>query len=349
MSKIRVIIIDQSEEICESLIKILGQDSHIDIIGYANDRDKGLRLMANLQPDVALIDIYLLKESDWTSSQFKSIPILLLSRPLVDEIAKTLRAMSLGAVDFIKKTELDEEDSQIALISKIQNAYRMRKSNVRRFRERQIPETSYINSTSTRPKEKLPNQKTVVAIGTSTGGPKALQRVLTELPKGFKAPVFIVQHMPSRFTKSLANRLNSLTDIQVKEATNEEIVVAGTAYIAPGDYHMTVSQTGKQFMIHLNQEKTIKGHRPSVDVLFDSIARLDDVHKIAVILTGMGKDGAMGIKQIKERDQSAVIIAESEQSAVIYGMPAAALETNCVTDVAHIEEIGELITNHVER
>lgn len=348
MSTIRVIIIDQSEVICANLFKILGQDPHVDIIGYANDRDKGLRLMASLQPDVALIDIYLLKESDWKLSQFKSIPVLLLAQPLVDEIAKTLRAMSLGAVDFIKKTKLDEEDSQNELFAKIQNAYRMRKSNIRRFREFSMTETPQENTT-TRQIKKLPTKKTVIAIGTSTGGPKALQRVLTELPKELKAPIFIVQHMPSGFTKSLANRLNSLTDIRVKEATDEEIVEDGIAYIAPGDYHMTISQRGKQLMIHLNKEKAIRGHRPSVDVLFDSIARLNDIHKIAVILTGMGKDGAEGIKRIKERDQFADIIAESEQSAVIYGMPAAALKTKCVTDVAHIEEIGELITNHVER
>src|SRR5699024_10820464 len=132
MSKIRVIIIDQSEVICAGLFKILGKDPHIDIVGYANDRDNGLRLMASLQPDVALIDIYLLKESDWKSSQFRSIPVLLLAQPLVDEIAKTLRAMSFGAVDFIKKTELDEEDSQKELLVKIYNAFRMRKSNIRR-------------------------------------------------------------------------------------------------------------------------------------------------------------------------------------------------------------------------
>lgn len=188
----------------------------------------------------------------------------------------------------------------------------------------------------------------LIAIGTSTGGPRALQKVLTDLPSDFTEPILIVQHMPKTFTKSLANRLNKLTAIHVKEAEHGEVIKHQTAYIAPGDYHMKVKMTGENFVVELTKEKPFQGFRPSVDVLLESLAALR-TNKTAVILTGMGSDGSGGIKRLKENDPEAVVIAEAAETAIVYGMPKAAVETNCVNHVVPLYDVANTINHVVKR
>lgn len=359
MNEIRVVIIDQSKQICSNLSDALNRHQHIKIIGYTNSREEGLQLIKTLRPSVAIIDILFLKESDWNTSLFQSISVLLLARPLVDEVAKTLRAISLGAVDFINKTDLEQHDLQIALISKINNAHKRKPAKVNLKHSKNYStynvvdhdENDLKNKVKQKPIDNMLNvkQSTIIAIGTSTGGPKALQTVLEKLPKNFSAPIFVVQHMPSGFTKSLAKRLHRSTELSVKEAVDNDIVQPGTVYIAPGNYHLTISQDRDVLRTHLNQDELYRGHRPSVDILFNSIAQLTGLNKIAVILTGMGKDGAEGIEAIKHENESSIIIAESDQSAVIFGMPQAAIKTNCVTHISHVDEIGTMLKNYIER
>ncbi|MFD1360358.1 CheB methylesterase domain-containing protein [Lentibacillus salinarum] len=188
---------------------------------------------------------------------------------------------------------------------------------------------------------------TIVGIGASTGGPKALQRVLTDLPEDFPAPVLIVQHMPPGFTKSLAKRLNQVAGIHVKEAIHGEVIEPGTAYIAPGDYHMKANHSRTKYYIGLTREKERSGQRPSVDALFESIAHFQ-LHKIVAVLTGMGRDGADGIRLLKYYDCVVDVIAESEQTCVVYGMPKAAMETNDVNHCAPLQQIGVLLQRLVE-
>lgn len=183
---------------------------------------------------------------------------------------------------------------------------------------------------------------TIVGIGASTGGPKALQRVLTDLPEDFPASVLIVQHMPAGFTESLARRLDLAARIHVKEAVHGEVIEQNTAYIAPGSYHMKVKHTGISYTIELTKEKQRYGQRPSVDVLFESMASLQYVHKIVAVLTGMGVDGAEGIRLLKQYNHDAAVIAESEQTSVVYGMPKAAMETGH-SHSAPLYEIGGII------
>lgn len=182
--------------------------------------------------------------------------------------------------------------------------------------------------------------KTIVAIGTSTGGPRALEQVLMNLSGDFSSPILIVQHMPARFTKSLADRLDSLTNIHVKEAVHGDILRDNTAYIAPGDFHMKTRRDRKSIVIELTKDVALRGHRPSVDVLFESVADLQQINTIAVILTGMGSDGAHGIKRLKEADANTIIIAEDEASAIVYGMPNAAIKTNCVDHILPLKQVG---------
>jgi two-component system chemotaxis response regulator CheB len=191
-------------------------------------------------------------------------------------------------------------------------------------------------------------EKTLIAIGTSTGGPRALEAVLTQLPNELPAPILIVQHIPEGFTKSLAERLDSLFPFTVKEASNQEVIDSNTVYIAPGGFQMKVRKRGKKLVIDLSNESPLRGHRPSVDVLFQSIADINIRKKIAVILTGMGRDGAEGIKVLKTKDANSVVIAEAQETAIIYGMPKAAVNTNCVDHELPLSRIGKTITNIIK-
>ncbi|WP_085523958.1 CheB methylesterase domain-containing protein [Tuberibacillus sp. Marseille-P3662] len=189
----------------------------------------------------------------------------------------------------------------------------------------------------------------IVCVGTSTGGPRALQQVIPLLPKELGAPLLIVQHMPMYFTKALAERLNAISAIQVKEAIDGEKMSNGMAYIAPGDKHMTLEagQDGDRRII-INQEPPIKGLRPSYNILLQSIAHLTGVNVLTVTLTGMGHDGLEGIRLIKDRLRHHAI-AESETTATIYGMPKAIIDAGLADDIVPIESIGQTITRWVER
>ncbi|MBS4217731.1 chemotaxis protein CheB [Bacillus sp. FJAT-49711] len=193
---------------------------------------------------------------------------------------------------------------------------------------------------------KNPDKKKIICIGTSTGGPRALQVVLSQLPKELDATIVIVQHMPPKFTKSLADRLNTICDIEVKEAEDGESLKEGTAYIAPGGRHMTIVQTGGRAKVKILDSPTVNGHRPSVDVLFNSIHNLSNFDKIAVIMTGMGADGAAGLVELK-KESSVYAIAESKETCIVYGMPNAAIATNQVDSIAKLDDIAETILKYI--
>ena len=188
-------------------------------------------------------------------------------------------------------------------------------------------------------------EKKLIVIGTSTGGPRALQTVLTQLPKNIEAPILVVQHMPPGFTKSLANRLNTLAEITVKEAEDGEILKKGTAYIAQGGYHLKVKKVGTSLAIHTDQSPLRNGHRPSVDVLFESVSRIKDVEKIAVVMTGMGMDGANGLVTLSKSGKLSAI-AESEKTSIVFGMPKAAIATHVINKVVDVEDIAKTIVNY---
>ncbi len=201
--------------------------------------------------------------------------------------------MEYGAVDFVTKTSgsisFDLYKVREELIEKVTWAATAKIAAYRRKPVRTIASPQRKNDET---------EKTVIAIGTSTGGPKALKEVLTKLPPDLSAPIVIVQHMPQGFTKSLADRLNKLSQIAVEEARNGQLIKKGVAYIAPGGHHVKLRQTGQALALETVQEPPRRGHRPSVDVLFESIAKVNHVRTIAVVMTGMGSDGTAGLKEL---------------------------------------------------
>ena len=186
----------------------------------------------------------------------------------------------------------------------------------------------------------------LVAIGTSTGGPRALQAVVTKLPRSLPCGVVIVQHMPAGFTKSLAERLDSISEVSVKEAEDHDIIKAGHVYIAPGNYHMTVRNSGGIPEISLNQDPPLGSHRPAVDVLFDSLVPFGR-DLVSVILTGMGCDGSAGMQKIKRA--GGYIIAEAEATAVVYGMPKAVVDLGIADEVLPVQQVASAIVNAVKK
>lgn len=346
MDKIGVLIIEDSAFMRKMITDILSSDERIHVLGTARNGEEGLKKVKSFSPDVVTLDVEMPVldglETLKVIMNENPLPVIMLSSLTPKGANKTIQAMSIGAVDFVTKPSgaisLDIEKSRDEIISKVVTASKINFVNkMHSFRK---------------PLKKIPEQlhkNTLVVIGTSTGGPRALQQVLTSIPIDFPSPILIVQHMPANFTKSLADRLNMLSKIEVREATHGEIIEKGVAYIAPGDYHMIVRKSGMALTIELNQNPLVNGHRPSVDVLFNSVAKLKRYNKLAVILTGMGRDGAMGLKKIKEANDQSIILAESEESSVVYGMPAAAVETGCVNQVVHLHKIGKMINEIVSQ
>jgi two-component system, chemotaxis family, protein-glutamate methylesterase/glutaminase len=190
--------------------------------------------------------------------------------------------------------------------------------------------------------------KTFVILGTSTGGPRALQEVLTGLPASVGVPILIVQHMPPGFTKSLADRLDGLCAIHVKEAEDGELLETGTAYIAPGGKHLKVMKKGMSYCVRLDTvEPPRMGHRPSVDVLLESAADNNDLNYLTVIMTGMGYDGKNGMELLRKNGRT-ITIAESAKTSVVYGMPKAIIEAGLADKVADLEDISELILENIK-
>ncbi|MDD4503666.1 MAG: CheB methylesterase domain-containing protein, partial [Clostridiaceae bacterium] len=187
--------------------------------------------------------------------------------------------------------------------------------------------------------------KYIVVIGTSTGGPKALQEVLTKLPEDIPAAVLVVQHMPPGFTKSLSERLDSLSQINIKEAEEGDVLKPGWAYIAPGDYHMLINNYGNyEYRISINRESPVTGHRPSVNVMMKSVAESGHKNIIAVMMTGMGNDGSEGILKIKET--GGITIAQDESTSVVYGMPKSAVNIGAIDIITPLENIAsEILKN----
>jgi two-component system chemotaxis response regulator CheB len=257
---------------------------------------------------------------------------------------ETIHALELGAIDFVKKPSgsisLDMHKIKLLLFEKLDIAVQSKVKNNALF-------TNTAEQRATRSKSvSRTGFNQIVALGTSTGGPRALQQVVSQIPEAFPAPIVIVQHMPPNFTKSLAQRLDAVSNIRVVEAEDGLPLESSSAYIAPGGFHMTLVKEGMRFCLRLSKEDPRGGHRPSVDTLFESLVPFTELKKYVVIMTGMGSDGAKGMQALKNAGAMATIV-EAEETCVVYGMPRAAVELNCVDYILPQQQIADKLIYEV--
>ncbi|KAB3531363.1 protein-glutamate methylesterase/protein-glutamine glutaminase [Alkaliphilus serpentinus] len=352
--EIKVLIVDDSAFMRKILSDIINADKHLTVIGTARNGLEAIDKVKELKPDVVTMDVEMPIMNGIEALEIimknSPLPVVMLSSLTTEGGEATITALELGAVDFISKpssvfkinaevmkqelTTMVKAAANVKLIKKLQ-------SDVK-FEEKSL-DINFIEATS-----KQSSSLKIIAIGTSTGGPRALQSIIPLIPENVSAAILIVQHMPAGFTKSLADRLNSMSKIQVKEAVDNEKILKGTAYVAPGNYHLTVKiDHNGEYFIKLTQENPVLGHRPSADVMFSSIAQLRKRNVIGVILTGMGSDGAMGLKELKEKTNSP-IIAQDEYSCVVYGMPKSAVKHGVVDEIVPLNRIANVIIKRLE-
>ncbi|SFA41726.1 two-component system, chemotaxis family, response regulator CheB [Parageobacillus thermantarcticus] len=351
MSKVKVLVVDDSAFMRKLIVDFLSESPQIEVVGTARNGKEALEKVSLLNPDVVTLDVEMpIMNGLETLKQMMTkhpLPVVMLSSTTTEGAENTITAMQYGAVDFVAKPSgvisLDLYKVKEELINKVLLASRANVRAISKDNAGEMRANQRIKTVCDRKHQR----KKIVCIGTSTGGPRALQQVLTKLPENIAAPIMIVQHMPKGFTKSLAQRLDSLSSIAVKEAEDGETLQNGTAYIAPGGFHLLVHEAKGSLTACVEQSPPRNGHRPSVDVLFESISALTDYEKIAVIMTGMGSDGTMGLRRLKESGNTKVI-AEDEKTAVVFGMPRAAIQANVVDMVVPLEQIAEMIAKYVE-
>ncbi|MGD7048313.1 chemotaxis response regulator protein-glutamate methylesterase [Rossellomorea marisflavi] len=347
MLLINVLVVDDSAFMRKLISDYLRSESSIEVIGTARNGEDAIKKIKRLRPDVVTMDIEMPVMNGLEALKVimdeHPVPVVMLSSTTKEGADETVKAMSIGAVDFLAKPSgtisLDLYKVQSDIVSKVIEASKV---NIGKL----VPEKSRISPVEGPKLKGLSAKNALIAIGTSTGGPRALQKVLGELPRAIPAPIVIVQHMPPGFTKSLATRLDGLSDITIKEAEQGEKLKKGTAYIAPGGQHLKIVSKGDDLFAHLDGGEPVNGHRPSVDVLFGSIADLGHQNTIAVIMTGMGSDGTKGLASLKRMGRARVI-AEAEETCIVYGMPKAAVAGGYVDQSVELGEISHSILNYL--
>lgn len=361
----KVLVVDDSAFMRKLITDFLNSHPALKVVGVARNGKDAVEKLVLLKPDVITLDVEMpimdgleaLKEI----MRIQPTPVVMLSSTTERGAENTVIAMGSGAVDFVAKPGgaislnlaliKDEIIEKVFAAASVQVTklkqgpgiiQEKKRENVMEQQLPQNPSKTTIQGTLT--KRFSVGGKKIVAIGTSTGGPRALQEVLSQLPKNIAAPIVIVQHMPVGFTKSLANRLNDLCAIAVKEVENGDLLEDGVAYIAPGGEHFTIRKIGTALVAEVNATEPPRcGHRPSVDVLFASIAKIPGLKCLAIVMTGMGNDGMAGTAQLKENRET-IAIAESKETSVVYGMPRALVDQNLADEMIRLENIASAIT-----
>jgi two-component system chemotaxis response regulator CheB len=346
----KILIVDDSTFFRRRIKQILEQDSELEVVGEAKNGQEALTLVASLKPDVVTMDIEMPVMDGITAVKrimaSNPVPIIMFSSLTQEGAQSTLDALDAGALDFLpKKFEdiaLNRKEAILLLQNRVKDLCGRKlfvaspstappTKNIGRMASRLDAKTNF-NAVAS-------SHYACLAIGASTGGPVALQKILTELPANFPVPVVMVQHMPGSFTQAFAKRLNDLCDVMVKEAANGEMLTTGVCYLAPGGKQMTFEGRAGNVRIIISDAECFpsSAYKPSVDVTFESVAQVYSGSVLAVILTGMGADGREGCKTLKAK--GAKIWAQDEQSCVVYGMPQAVTAANISQanyDIAHM-------------
>ncbi len=343
--RIKVLIIDDSALVRDILKRGLIADPQIEVVGAAPDVFVGRDMIVKFRPDVLTLDVEM-PRMDGIEFLKKLMPQFPLPVVMVSSLTQkgkeiTLQALDAGAVDFVSKPASNVarglNDMMLELRTKIKIAST---ANVAHWKNKKyVPAQAKVKSATPTYSLSESTDK-VIAIGASTGGTEAIRKVVESLPPTTPG-IVVVQHMPKGFTETFAKRLNELSYMNVKEAEEGDRVQTGRILIAPGDYHMEVVRSGGFYHVKLNQQEKVSGHRPSVDVLFSSVAKYVGKNAYGVILTGMGGDGAKGMKEMK--DAGAKNIGQNEASSVVYGMPKVANDLGGVDKQYHLDDIPKAL------
>lgn len=386
MASYRVLVVDDSVFMRRIISDLIADNSQFQVIDTAKNGKEAVEKVKLLKPDVVTMDIEMPEMNGLDALKRimseEPTPVVMLSSLTLTGTNETIKALEYGAIDFIRKpsgsVSLDlfkvkrqiHEKLMIAIKSSIKQPSPPPDITAAVTRATTTPITAPkppITTTRATPTTLKPFTRTgnsqevvtavhgnldsfkhIVSIGTSTGGPRALNAVLTQIPASFRAPILIVQHMPPNFTKSLANRLNDVCQIKVVEAEHNMKVQRGTAYVAPGGWHMQIVKDVTQgYRIILSKEDPVSGHRPSVDVMFNSLIPLKELKRHIVLMTGMGSDGAKGMLALLESGAENTI-AEAEETCVVYGMPRSAVLLQAATHVLPQHKISEQLVQAVQ-
>ena len=376
----KVLVVDDSALMRRVLSDIINKDEEFHTEHSARDGLEALKLMEQNDFDAIVLDIIMprmngidfLKEVNERGYTAKIIIVSTIARKGAGE---TIEALELGAFDFVTKPgnlrEAKSGEFAAKVLSRLYLAMGMEWNNIlsgeieapeqilRRMRRSDagvIQEHSeHLETTEYKPEKRFPRSSMVnvnasgklVALACSTGGPKALQQVIPKLPENLDAAVVLVQHMPAGFTASLAQRLDEMSDVQVKEAEDGDIIRRGHVYIAPGGKHLRIVKNGSGHKIQLSDEPAIEGLRPCANIMYESLERCDYDEITCVVLTGMGADGTKGIKGLSDRHKKIYVIAQDEDTSVVYGMPKAIAQTGLVNEVVPLNRVAEVITKNV--
>lgn len=343
--KTKVLVIDDSALIRSVMKEIINREKDMECVGAAPDPLVAREMIKSLNPDVLTLDVEMPRMDglDFLERlmRLRPMPVVMVSTLTERGSDITFRALALGAVDFVSKPKMDiargMEEYAIEITDKIRAAAqaKVRKSvavpslDV----EKKLSADAILPSLAGR----YASTEKLIIMGASTGGTEAIKEVLTRLPADVPG-ILVTQHMPENFTKSFADRLNSLCKIAVKEAEHNERVLPGHAYIAPGHSHLLLKRSGANYMTELNQGPPVNRHRPSVDVLFRSAANVAGANALGIILTGMGKDGAQGLLEM--RQAGCHTIAQDEESCIVFGMPKEAINMGGASEVLPLQGIA---------
>jgi two-component system chemotaxis response regulator CheB len=350
------LVVDDSVIIRRLVTHALGEDPNVEVVGSAANGVIALKMIPLLNPDVVTLDIEMpemdgLETLRHIRKSYPDLIVIMFSTLSERGAAITLEALTLGANDYVTKAansgSLDQSMSRLRgeLVPKFKQFFALANEQAP-----QQPTSIYKPVTSQSPSPRIGVLKPrtachAVAIGVSTGGPPALAVLMPMLPADFQQPIFIVQHMPPVFTRLLAERLQTLTKLRVREATHGMLVEGGNVYIAPGDYHMKVTRKGTTIITTLDQSQPENSCRPAVDVLFRSMADVYGSSAMAVILTGMGRDGLRGIERL--RAMGSYVVAQDEASSVVWGMPGAVVSAGLADSVVDLKCVVPEIQRHL--
>lgn len=348
---IKVLVVDDSIFMRKMISQIIDTSVSMKVIGTAKNGKEAVEQTKILKPDVITMDIEMPVmngiEALSLIMKVQPTPVIMISSLTHEGAEATMNAFQMGAIDFVTKPSGSISFDISKLKNEIQNKIRaadgcsLRTNLVKPIMKPQDRSTLKVNSPLIKGIKSMVYNR-IVAIGTSTGGPKALHTLLQSLSPSLNAPVVIVQHMPPKFTASLAKRLNDISDFEVMEAEHHQELSPGCVYIAPGSHHMEVESLSGKYRIVLHDKPNVNGHKPSVDVMFDSVSLLK-LKQAYVLMTGMGSDGASAMMRVKQKNPAVITIAESKETCVVYGMPRVAAELGCVDHILPLHFISEKI------